>query len=36
LATVFHLLGHAPDTEVRDALGRPVPLSRGEVISAIL
>jgi hypothetical protein len=35
-ATVFHLLGHAPEAEVRDALGRPVPISRGEVIRQIL
>jgi hypothetical protein len=31
-ATVFHCLGYAPDAEVRDALGRPFAISRGEVI----
>jgi hypothetical protein len=36
IATVFHCLGHAPDTEVRDGLGRPLPLSRGRVIHAVL
>ncbi len=36
IATVFHCLGHAPDTEIQDALGRPIPVSRGEVIKAIL
>jgi hypothetical protein len=34
-ATVFHCLGHAPDTEIHDALGRPVPISRGEVIRQV-
>lgn len=31
-ATVFHCLGYHPDTEYRDNLGRPLPISRGEVI----
>jgi hypothetical protein len=35
-ATLFHCLGLRPDTEIHDALGRPVPISRGEVIQAIL
>ncbi len=35
-ATVLHCLGFAPDAEIRDTLGRPVPASRGEVIRAIL
>jgi hypothetical protein len=35
-ATVFHCLGIAPDTEIQDSLGRPIPISRGEVIRAIL
>jgi len=35
-ATVFHCLGIPPDTEIRDSLGRPLPISRGEVIRAIL
>jgi hypothetical protein len=35
-ATIFHCLGLAPETEMRDALGRPLPLSRGEVIRQIV
>jgi hypothetical protein len=35
-ATIFHCLGHAPGTEYRDPLGRPLPISRGEVLHAIL
>jgi hypothetical protein len=35
-ATVFHCLGHAPDTEVHDALGRPLPVSRGQVIRPLV
>jgi hypothetical protein len=35
-ATIFHLLGHSPETEIRDTLGRPLPLSRGDVIRAIV
>jgi hypothetical protein len=35
-ATIFHLLGYAPDTELTDPLGRPVPISRGNVIQAVL
>jgi hypothetical protein len=31
-ATVFHCLGYAPHTPIHDGLGRPLPLSRGEVI----
>jgi hypothetical protein len=31
-ATLFHCLGIAPDTEIHDALGRPVVVSRGEVL----
>jgi uncharacterized protein (DUF1501 family) len=31
-ATIFHCLGFAADTEIHDALGRPVVISRGEVI----
>jgi hypothetical protein len=31
-ATVFHCLGYHADTEVHDGLGRPLPISRGEVI----
>ena len=36
LATMYHCLGHPPDTEVLDALGRPIPISRGKVIQAVL
>jgi hypothetical protein len=35
-ATVFHCLGFEPHTELRDPLGRPVPLSTGEVVRQIL
>jgi hypothetical protein len=35
-ATVLHCLGIRPETEIHDHLGRPVPLSRGEVIRQIL
>jgi hypothetical protein len=31
-ATVFHCLGIAPNTEIRDTQGRPLALTRGEVI----
>jgi hypothetical protein len=36
LATIFHCLGHAPGQEFRDPLDRPHPISRGEVIRAIV
>lgn len=35
-ATIFHCLGHRPDAEYLDRLGRPQPISRGEVLRAIL
>jgi uncharacterized protein (DUF1501 family) len=35
-ATVFHLLGIDPHHEVRDPLGRPVAISRGQVVRQIL
>ncbi len=35
-ATIFHCLGYAPSTEFQDPLGRPHPISRGEVLQAIL
>ncbi len=35
-ATIFHCLGIAPDSEVHDALNRPHPISRGEVIRPVL
>ena len=31
-ATIFHLLGYSPNTEMHDTLGRPLVISRGEVI----
>lgn len=36
LATLFHCLGHHPDTTIHDSLGRPLPLMRGSPIEAIL
>jgi len=36
VATVFHCLGFAPETEIRDNLNRPIPISRGRVIHEIL
>jgi hypothetical protein len=36
LATMFHCLGYAPDTDVHDTEGRPHPISRGRVIGEIL
>ena len=35
-ATVFHCLGFAPSTEIRDRLGRPLAISKGTPIDAIL
>lgn len=35
-ATVFHCLGFSPDTELRDPLGRPVPISKGDVLRPLL
>lgn len=35
-ATVFHCLGIAPGAEYLDPLGRPHPVSRGDVVRAIL
>jgi uncharacterized protein (DUF1501 family) len=34
-ATVYHVLGVDPETEVRDRLGRPVQLNRGQVIQPL-
>ena len=34
-ATVYHLLGIPPEIEVRDRLGRPVRLNRGNVIDSL-
>jgi hypothetical protein len=35
-ATLFHCLGYPPETEFREPLGRPFPISRGEVLHPIL
>ena len=35
-ATMFHLLGIDPKTEVRDSLNRPLPISPGDVIGGVL
>ncbi|HVX15034.1 MAG TPA: DUF1501 domain-containing protein [Pirellulales bacterium] len=34
-ATIFHGLGYAPETLYQDRTGRPLPLSRGEVIRGV-
>jgi len=36
IATIFHCLGFSPETEIRDTEGRPLPVSRGQVIRAIV
>jgi uncharacterized protein (DUF1501 family) len=36
IATIFHCLGHAPETTVHDLQSRPVSLSQGKVIEAIV
>lgn len=35
-ATIFHCLGHRPGTEIYDALGRPMLISNGHPIAALL
>lgn len=35
-ATIFHQLGYGTETELRDQSGRPLPISRGNVISEIV
>jgi hypothetical protein len=35
-ATILRCLGYDPHAEIRDPLGRPLAVSRGEVIRAIL
>ena len=35
-ATIFHLMGHSPHTEIQDQQGRPAVISTGEPIEAIL
>ncbi|MGE3315816.1 MAG: DUF1501 domain-containing protein [Planctomycetaceae bacterium] len=34
-ATIFDALGHHPETLVHDSLGRPLPISRGEVVRQV-
>jgi hypothetical protein len=34
-ATIFHALGIPPDSEIHDPLGRPHPVSRGQVIRKV-
>jgi hypothetical protein len=36
MATIFHCLGYSPNSELIDTEGRPVPISRGRVITEIL
>jgi hypothetical protein len=36
LATIFHLLGIRPDTEIHDPFSRPQPLTRGQVARQII
>src|SRR5262245_11498868 len=35
-ATVFELLGVDPETEIRDKLNRPMPISRGKMIGDVI
>ncbi|MCA9168515.1 MAG: DUF1501 domain-containing protein [Planctomycetales bacterium] len=35
-ATIYHCFGYAPTTEIRDRLGRPLAISRGEVVREAL
>jgi len=34
-ATLFHLMGIAPETEIRDSVNRPHPISRGRVLQRL-
>jgi hypothetical protein len=34
-ATIFHALGYAPETEMHDVQGRPMPISRGEAVQQV-
>jgi hypothetical protein len=36
LATVYHCLGYSPETMVEDVTGRPIPISRGQVLEGLL
>jgi hypothetical protein len=35
-ATIFHLLGIDPHTEVYDPLNRPLPIAKGNVIEGVI
>jgi len=35
-ATIYHLLGIRPDTEVKDAVGRMLPISYGKVVHEVI
>ena len=35
-ATMLHLAGISPETEIRDAQGRPFPASRGKILEPVL
>jgi hypothetical protein len=35
-ATIYHCLGIRPDTEYQDAQGRPIPLTRGDIVRQIV
>jgi hypothetical protein len=35
-ATIYHSVGIAPDTEIRDRTNRPLKICRGEPIGSIL
>ena len=35
-ATIFHCLGFTPETEIHDAQGRPLAISRGQVLHQLL
>jgi uncharacterized protein (DUF1501 family) len=34
-ATIFHAIGLDPETVIHDPLGRPIPISRGQVIAPL-
>ena len=36
IATIFHCLGHTPETTIHDLQSRPLSLTRGKVIDAIV
>ena len=35
MATIFHCLGYEAETPMHDTDGRPIPISRGEVVHSI-